>query len=553
MFRVFSRVAFLNKKFLLMFASVCLLLAACSTQTPQEEGLSTQAATTTFYVATNGKDTNNGTSTTTPLATVYQAIIKARGSRSSGPVDIIVAPGTYRQAVDDSDDSLAPSKGALITVKGAGAIVSGSDIYTDWTPTSSGGATHIHSWGFNWGQTTPDDGDPMITRVECVFNNGQLLRQVKRGETLTTNTFKIDEPNGDIYINVPSLGKVEVCVRPTLWKLYSTRNLVVEGLTFQHAASSFKQSAVFAYSGQIYDGITVQWNGQAGVQLLGLKSDTTNSNYNFVIRNSRLNNNGFAGLIGVGVRDTLVEGNQISFNNWRGAWWEHYGWDTGNKILGVRHLVLRNNLIEGNKSPGWWCDTDCMDVEVYGNTFKNNRVGMNVELSQGPFEIHNNTFTGSTYYDINCDLVDGCHVKDNSMTSSLKVKSGGTRCIASLTDGAGCNGNKQYWNNPFSLTKDYYPSLLGFDIQRNTYKQIIFEYVDNNKLKVMREGTPNPENVTNSSATIKDNNVVAGTPDSQSANKVKLIRKDSNLNDVVTTYYQGQQCCRRNSRFPKCK
>ncbi len=507
---------------------VLLALAACGVQTPEAEGLSTQAVTT-YYVATNGVDGSNpGTSSSAPLATISNAINKAQSSRSQGAVDIVIAPGTYRQAVIDND----PSTGPLITVKGAGAIVSGSDIYTNWSPTSSGGATHIHSWGFTWGEETPDkpEHDPMITRRECVFNNGQLLTQVKRGATLTANTFKVDEPYGNLYIDVPSLGTVEVCVRETLWKLPKTRNLLVEGLTFQHAASRWKQPAVFAYSGQTYNGITVRYNGQAGVQLTGQPwlDVSVAPGYNIIIRNSYLNNNGFSGLTDEPVRDGLVEDGEINFNNWRGDWWGHYGWDTGNKTLGVRRLVLRRNQIEGNRSPGWWCDTDCMDIEIYDNTFKNNTAGMNLELSQGPFEVYRNTFVGNTGYDLNCDSVDKCHVRDNSMSGIFKVKLD-SRCIVATADGphrGNYPNNTRTWFNPFNLTQDYYPSLSGFDIQRNTYKQLVFEYVEpNTELQVMRNEVVN----------WKDNNPPGGAHDTLKADKVKVV-----LNSGTTTHSEAE-------------
>ena len=552
---------------------VLLMLAACGTQTPEAEGLSTQAAARTYYVATNGKDTNSGTTASAPLATIGAAVDKAQSSRSQGSVDVVVAAGAYRQTVDDTTSSSGP----LITVKGAGATLSGSDVYPKAEWTNEGGGLWSHRWDNNWTPTKVDSHSSiMAQRRECVFHNGQLLRQLETNKPLTNNTFKVDETANKLYIKVSTFGTVEVCTRDTLWKLSQTRNLRVEGLTFQHAASTFSNPAVVAYSGQTFDGVTVQWNGQAGLKLQGNDSgvaiDTDpdapathtdacdlNGQCDIIVRNSHLNDNGFSGLTGFGVRNSLVEDSAWSRNNWRGNWWGHHGWDTGNKILHVRGLILRRNTVEDNFSSGWWCDTNCMNVRLYDNTFRGNRVGVNLELSQGPFEVHDNTFVGNTYpdpaypnhgsgttYDVNCSSTDRCHIVNNAMDGVLQVTQA-SRCYQ-IKDVI-CNKDvNTFMQNPFNLADNYYPHSLGFIVTGNDYRQVLFEFMDDCELAVTRTGTLRPpactsqqisdkhldkdEGVQNGGAVWRDNDN-PGPPDgpsniATSDKKVRLIRNSGN-------------------------
>ena len=465
------------------------------------------------YVSPNGDDGADGLTPETAYKTIKKAVDVAQARRGQNKATVIaVLQGTYRQAVEDYDTSTGPQ----ITVKGPDAVISGSDVYTAWSNSNNSTVHTYNDWTFNWGdQDTKGHGDRMITRRECVFNDGQLLRQVRRGETLTTNTFKVDEPNDKLLINVPSRGVVEVCVRPTLWNLPKTRNLLVEGLTFQHAATEWYKAAVLARSGQTYDGITVRWNGQSGLELQSndpavLSSPMSNCVSNdgacdIIVKNSYFNDNGFSGVIGFKVKDSMLRFSEVSRNNWRGDWWGHYTWDTGNKVLGVRNLVVRYNKFLDNKSNGWWCDTDCVNVDFYGNIVEGNREhGVMVELSQGPLKIHDNTFRNNGVSDILCSTVDRCIVHDNNMRegggSHIFQVTNSKRCIVAQT-GTKCfadDQNPTYWQNPFNLTENYYPKSAGFDVQDNSYKQVFFESMSDGEIAFTRDNavvwTRNDEN-----------------------------------------------------------
>ena len=196
----------------------------------------------------------------------------------------------------------------------------------------------------------------------------------------------------------------------------------------------------------------------------------------------------------------------MSRNGWRGfVWWGKYSPDSGNKILHVRGLILRNNTFADNWSPAWWCDTDCMNVRIYDNTFTGNHVGINLELSQGPFEVYRNTFVGNTYsdpqnhpnhgtntgYDVNCSTTDRCHIHNNTVDGILNIVQD-NRCFQ--FDGNVCKGPPAPYpmHNPFNIADNYYPHSLNFSVKNNGFRQIVFEYTDDCELAVIRTGTLNP-------------------------------------------------------------
>ena len=367
----------------------------------------------------------------------------------------------YRQSVENWTSSNGPP----IIVKGPEATLSGSEVYTDWE--SEGGNVYSHPWEHDWGftarPTSPyEEVDPMIARKECVFNDGRLLRQVRSRDALREDSFYVNEKRNRLFIDVSNLGAVEVCERAKLWQTNRTKNLRVEGLTFQHAASPWDEAAVYVRDFQTFDGVTAKWNSQTGVHMHG---------EGMVIRNSRMNDNGFSGLTGYGVKNSLVENSEWSRNNWRGDWWDHYTWDTGNKTLHVRGLTLRGNIIRDNKSSGWWCDTNCKDVDFYGNTVEGNwENGLFLELSQGPFRVYNNVFRNNKY-DVTCSTVDNCLITNNVMAGVLRVVQ--SERVIRRSD------------SPFSM-RNYHPESKGFHVEGNTYDYTYFEYVSDSTIKVIK-------------------------------------------------------------------
>ncbi len=93
-----------------------------------------------YYVATNGKSTNDGLSPDTPLATVSQALtkVKAVNSQMTGDIIIHVAPGVYRSNVTIEIDP------TMSGMNGYKVIIQGDD--PDNRPIFSGGEPLTGKW-----------------------------------------------------------------------------------------------------------------------------------------------------------------------------------------------------------------------------------------------------------------------------------------------------------------------------------------------------------------------------------------------------------------------
>ncbi len=99
-----------------------------------------------YYVATNGKSTNAGTSSDKPLATIAQALtkIKAINSNMTGDIIVHVAPGVYRSNVSINID---PTMGGK---NGYKVIIRAEDM--DNMPVLSGGEPLTGKWSKVSGQ-----------------------------------------------------------------------------------------------------------------------------------------------------------------------------------------------------------------------------------------------------------------------------------------------------------------------------------------------------------------------------------------------------------------
>ncbi len=159
-----------------------------------------------------------------PLKTISRAVeLSAPGTR------ILVYPGTYRESVTigaaQSGTELAP---LVIEAKEPGsAVLSGSDVYTDWTHYVSN--TWYTTWTNNWGvYPNPPLPWPEISelgrRREMVFVNGSFYWQVLGMAAMTSETFYVDDANQRIYIQMrdntsPAYHLVEICERQNGFRL----------------------------------------------------------------------------------------------------------------------------------------------------------------------------------------------------------------------------------------------------------------------------------------------------------------------------------------------
>jgi hypothetical protein len=338
-------------------------------------------------------DTNAGTATR-PLASLAEGLRRAVAHRESGvATQVLVHPGTYREALTGTymDEGGPP---IVIEASAAGrAVVSGSDVWTDW---HCQGAVCTHDWPFAWGFEPlpwPVDAGPVTQRREMVFMDGEPLEQrLDRSDVLTSpGTFHVDEGVGELTLHVPegsdmSAALVEVAVRPQLLRLQGLDDLTIRGLVFQHASTPAPFAAVDIVDQErvSLENVTVRWNSWGGIDLKG--SDYT-------VRDSVATHNGGGGINGFMLSNVLLEGNESSYNNWRGHAGGLTGWAVGDKFLVVRDVVFRDHVAVGNLTRGLWLDYDVADVRIERLRACDNLTdGLFVEATQGPIAIVDSVF-----------------------------------------------------------------------------------------------------------------------------------------------------------------
>lgn len=116
-----------------------------------------------------------------------------------------------------------------------------------------------------------------------------------------------------------------------------------------------------------------------------------------VVRNNYLHHNDQYGVGGDG-NDVLIQGNEISFNNYREAVRIGFG-SGGTKFVGTRNLVVRDNYVHDNHGNGIWTDIKNSNVLVEGNrVFDNYQQGIFHEISYSAV-IRNNVVRGNGFGD----------------------------------------------------------------------------------------------------------------------------------------------------------
>ena len=109
-----------------------------------------------------------------------------------------------------------------------------------------------------------------------------------------------------------------------------------------------------------------------------------------VIRDNYLHHNHHLGIAVRGTVGTVVEGNEIAYNNWLGEY-DGLFEAGGTKFWATESLIVRNNYSHHNDGPGLWSDHDNNNVLYEGNRVENNTgPGIFHEISYSAV-IRNNT------------------------------------------------------------------------------------------------------------------------------------------------------------------
>jgi parallel beta-helix repeat protein len=250
-------------------------------------------------------------------------------------------------------------------------------------------------------------------------------------------------------------------------------DVMVKGLVIEHFNTPVQGglAALKTGTGWVVDGNEIRNNAALG---LYHESDTE-------IRNNFIHHNGQMGIAAYRAVDAIVENNDISFNNTRGFAQSSEG---GAKWTGTVNLVLRNNNFHDNHGTGLWIDGDNLNVLIENNRSINNddkgiyyeiscagvirnnisegngHSGLELVASQN-VEVYGNTFKDNGYgirvwqqvrgSGPNCRWVlKNIHIHDNSITMSTGY-TGLERYGNGTSDAVFSDGTVRFVNNSYTL------------------------------------------------------------------------------------------------------
>jgi hypothetical protein len=343
-----------------------------------------------LYVnAATGSNSNPG-SASKPFATIQAGVNAAVAQNKKGlGVDILVAPGIYREAVTINP---LPTSAALTlqAITPGTAYIDGADVLTGWSLGTNG--VYSAPWTDSvtgcplppsWYTGMP----PVVLANEMVFVNGAMLTQVMSASQLLPGTFYVDTAGNRIEGIPPqaTVGSplVEVAARRSTLTINGAQNVVVRGMVLQHGASCMNTTSATVNSGQniLFDSDVVQWSNWSG---LGISSSS-----NITVRHSIASYNGGAGLSGFEDLEGLWENIETSYNNWRGAMVGLYDFGQGGlKLLRIHGGSVLDHASYNNQAQGLWFDTDNEYIQISEADLVGNLVGnLQLELNVGPIVV----------------------------------------------------------------------------------------------------------------------------------------------------------------------
>jgi hypothetical protein len=345
----------------------------------------------------DASDKNPGTPAL-PFQTLAAAIRYADNATANGSgAMVLVHDGVYREALQmPARDSGIIAPLVIEAVNPGHAIVSGSDVWTGWQRQGSGNLW-THAWPYQWGLAPYPPGwqgnvvlQPIVRRREMVFVNGSPLVQVLLSAQLGAGTFYVSEDAATITVE-PAAGvdlaasQVEVAVRSPVLQIQGRNNVVLRGLTFQHANTPLPNAAVEVTdsAGVLVDNCLFTLNNWDGLDVL-VSSDVT-------LQQSKALNNGGSGMGAYQLLRVLANANETSSNNWRGAAGGFTGWAVaGGKFGSIHNGIIRDYTSLNNQARGFWLDFDNVNVTLDGARLGgNNGDGVFLEASEGPLQVMN--------------------------------------------------------------------------------------------------------------------------------------------------------------------
>ena len=327
-----------------------------------------------------------------PLQTIQAAVnLATLKNQQNIAARIVVNPGVYRESINIG----ASQTTAALTIEASTtgtSVISGSDVMTGWQYETGG--TYYHSWSYNFGTCPIPTGWPSIStlgrRTEMVFVNGASLTQVLSLSALAPGKFYVDESTNQLLIKPPvntnmSTAVVEAATRSQILNISGRSNVVVRGLTIEHARSCINHSAasISSSNGVLVDSVHANWNNWGGLEVT--------SSSNITVQYTEASHNGGVGLHGYKDTNSLWTNNKTDYNNWRGAEGGLLDWGMG----GFKSLLMHTATVQyhhsyGNQAQGLWFDTDNKNITINTVYLSNNRLAnLQLEANEGPIVVKN--------------------------------------------------------------------------------------------------------------------------------------------------------------------
>ncbi len=353
--------------------------------------LACDAIGTTYYVATNGSDSNNG-STTAPFLTWQKGLNTAQAG------DIVeVRAGTYRSqsaSFPRSGTSTAPI--TLRAAAGATVILKGSRVVTSWV-LDSGSVYRSDGWTFYFGTWQTNPGDARDKARNQLFVNGVYIQEVATRASMVAGSFFIDQAAQKLYLwlsdNSSPVGKT-VEADDTAGPLLTTNSqnyINLQGLQFQDCANGPQGSAAVRISGTSANcaasSLSVQYAAGAGFDIAGTSNTVTSCVFNY---------NGQLGIHASAPVNCTFEGCESSYNNTLPGKQYDTGWEAGgNKFALCRNLVIDRHLAHDNVGPGIWFDVDNEGSTITNCVSYRNQQGIMYEISYTALIANNICYSNS--------------------------------------------------------------------------------------------------------------------------------------------------------------
>ena len=306
------------------------------------------------------------------------AVVKAH---SAGSV-FVFGSGVHRLS-----DPIVPRDGDVF-VGESGAVLSGARLLSSFV--REGGlwvALGQSQQGRRLGSCRVDA--PRCNFPEMLFFDDEPLEHVARLEDVEAGKWFFDYDNDRIYFADDPTGRVVETSVARAAISGDADDVTIRGLVVEKFANPTRPGGAIN-TRVMGDGMSTygeRWVIENNTVRLNHSVGITAGN-GAVIRDNRVLWNGQLGLGGGRGYGTLIEGNEIAFNNWAGFAW---GWEAGGaKWTNTYGLIVRNNHSHHNDGPGLWTDGNNVDTLYEYNLVEHNAaVGIFHEISYSATIRHN--------------------------------------------------------------------------------------------------------------------------------------------------------------------